>query len=366
MSNRLVLLVLFISSHFGYSQSHNMNKLIFGDEVVFDSENLSRKLKVFIGLPKDYHETKCTYPVHYVLDGQILFPFYYGTTDMLCRDDIPESIVVGIQSVNRGYYFKPGDGANEFISFVSDELIPFINKSYRTTDFRSICGHSTTGAFILNTVFYYPDLFDMYFAGAPYHSSMLLERDPGSFVSGYDSNKSLYIFYGLKDSEKQKSDWDSLRQVIEKQDFENLSLINKEYENEDHYSVIYRYLPDGLKEAFKGWKYQPGPGEEFSIEGLEKHKESQKAKFNVSFDYGDRYFIDQAMKLLRDGKNESIISLMEYGLSYHPNSVVLHNIIAVEYENSGKTELAKTHYKRMLEIDPNLPPEIRSRIPDLE
>ncbi|MFC2124859.1 alpha/beta hydrolase-fold protein [Bacteroidota bacterium] len=366
MKYKFIFLILIILSHISFSQETNKKDLSVGDEYFFASENLNRKLKVFIGLPKDYHKSNCTYPVHYVLDGQIIFPFFYGTADILSRGDIPESIVVGIQSVNRGYYFKPGDGANEFIDFLSEELIPFINKNYRTNEFRSICGHSTTGAFILNSILYHPNLFDMYFAGAPYHSRMLLEKDPATLISNYDKNKYLYVFYGLEDNDKEKADWDSLRVIIEKMKNEKLSLVNKEYENEDHYSVIYRYIPDGLKEAFKGWKYQPDQGEEFTLSGLEKYRETQKGRFNVSFNYGDRYFIDEAMSMLRKGEKEKIIALMKYGLSYHPNSVILHNIIAVEYENTGKLDLAKIHYRRMLEIDPDLPPEISSKIPKLD
>ena len=362
----LPFFLLFVYSVQSNCQDILKKELSIGDEYLFTSENLNRKLKLFIGLPEDYHTSNCTYPIHYVLDGQILFPFYYGTTNMLARGDIPECIVVGIQSVSRGYYFKPGKGANEFISFISEELVPFVNKTYRTNDFRSICGHSTSGVFVLNTLLYQPDLFDMYLAGAPYHTGALLENESEPFVSDYNKQKSLLVFYGLNESEKQKSDWDSLYTVIVKQDFPKLSLFNKEYENEDHYSVIYRYIPDGLIEAFKGWKYLPDQEEEFSLSGLEKHKAIQKDKFNVSFNYSDRYFIDQAMNLLRQGKKEDIITLMEYGLSYHPNSVILHNIIAVEYENSGQIELAKKHYRRMLELDPDLPPEVKSKIPNLD
>jgi predicted alpha/beta superfamily hydrolase len=366
MRREIILSVLILISQTVLCQTLEKNDLKYGDEYLYYSEYLNRKLKVFIGLPKSYHNAMCNFPVHYVLDGQILFPYYYGTTDMLSRGDIPECIVVGIQSVNRGYYFKPGDGTNEFISFISEELIPFINKNYRTNDFRSICGHSTTGVFVLNTLLYHPELFDSYLAGAPYHTSMILENESGSFISDYTKQKSLLVFFGLNESEKQKSDWDSLHALIEKKDFKRLNLYTREYENEDHYSVIYRYIPDGLKEAFKDWKYQPGQGEEFSLSGLKRYKETQKEKFNVSFDYSDRYFIDQAMNLLRQSKNEDIITLMEYGLSFHPNSVILHNIIAVEYENSGQIELAMKHYRKMLEIDPDLPAEIKSRIPELD
>lgn len=356
-------LVFIISYDFG--QQHKRIDINIGESYSFKSDNLKMSVEIYVGLPKNYHKSNCKYPIHYVLDGQMIFLYYYGVTDMLTKGEIPECIVVGIQSVNRGYYFKPGNGANEFSNFFIEELIPFIDSSYRTNNFRLILGHSSTGAFIVNTLLHNPDSFDIYIAGAPYHSDLFLKTDIDSALHDFNSSKYFYSFYGLEDNQKEKSNWDLLAANIHQAEVENLNMIDNEYEKEGHYSIIYRYIPDGLKLAFKDWGYSPGNGERFAYHDFIDFSISQESRFNVAFDYSEGYFIRNSMNVAKQGDSETAIKLIKHGLSLYPESDVLHNIIAVEYEKTGQNDIAIKHYKKILEIKPELD-FIKQKIIDLE
>ena len=360
-----VPLLFLVSCYHAYGQELKRSDITIGDKYSFNSSILNSTTDLFVGLPKNYHQANCRYPVHYILDGQIIFPYYFGVSDMLTKGEMPECIVVGIQSMKRGYYFKPGDGANDYTQFIKNELIPFIDSNYRTNNFRLILGHSTSGAFVVNTLLNCPELFDIFIAGAPYHSDMFLEEVRDTKLKGFANKKYFYSFYGHDDNKQEKLNWDSLSTLFKQKQLNNFVLINKDYTDEGHYSIVYRYIPDGLKIAFKDWGYKSKKGEVFSYSDFKKYSDYQKKKYNVHFDYSEGYFVGNAIGLSQKGYYENSIKLITHGLEKYPSSGVLHNIAATEYEKIGKTELAIKHYKRTLEISPDLE-YIKQKLKELE
>lgn len=346
IKNLIIVIFLLLSIKPGFGQEIQKTDFIIGDKYSLNSKLLQSPMDLSIGLPKNYNQSNCKYPVHYVLDGQIIFSYYYGVTDILTKGEIPECIVVGIQSIKRGYYFKPGAGSNEFMNFLTQELIPFIDSSYRTNGLRLIIGHSTTGAFIINTFLNSSDDFDIYIAGAPYHSGLFLQTNIDFLLNDFDSKKYLYSFYGDDDNHNEKSNWDSLSSIIRQKDLDNFELINKEYKDESHYSIVFRYIPDGLKNVFKDWKYSPKTGESFSFSDFIEFSDSQKSRFNVAFDYSEGFFIGNSINLLKQGDSETAIQLLTYALEYYPKSDILHSIVAAEHEKTGQNDLSIEHYKK--------------------
>ena len=57
--------------------------------------------------------------------------------------------------------------ADNFLNFVADEVIPFVNKNYRTIDHNISIGHSLSASFILHALVNKPNLFSSYIAISP-------------------------------------------------------------------------------------------------------------------------------------------------------------------------------------------------------
>ena len=106
-----------------------------------------------VHLPNDYDESK-KYPVIYVLDAQYrLFKNYIvSTIDYLSGDEIPESIVVAIETNDRSSGLI-GKKRELFGEFLSKKLIPQINSRYNTLNFNVLIGHSNSASFVLYTLF---------------------------------------------------------------------------------------------------------------------------------------------------------------------------------------------------------------------
>ena len=73
--------------------------------------------------------------------------------------------VDGVPSITSG---KKSGGAKEFLSFIRDELVPFIDENYNTIEGdRGFFGDSLGGLFGLYTLFHEPDTFSRYIIGSP-------------------------------------------------------------------------------------------------------------------------------------------------------------------------------------------------------
>ena len=143
--------------------------------------NELRRINVYT--PPGYKDSNARYPVLYMPDGGIKedFPHITNTIDKLIRENaIAPVLVVGIENTKRrrdlsGPTQVPSDreiapvvgGSAAFRKFISDELIPHIERTYRCTDQRAIVGESAAGIFAVETLFLQPDLFDRYIAVDP-------------------------------------------------------------------------------------------------------------------------------------------------------------------------------------------------------
>lgn len=160
-----------------------------GHQTVVHSEILNEDRRIWVSLPYGY-ETRSAYhryPVLYVLDGERHFAQIVGVVRSLSSDATPlapEMIVIGIASQNRIKDSTPtqsiigadgledtgwmsSGGAEAFNEFLAEELIPFVDDQYATSDFRILSGYSLTGLAAVNNLLTRPEMFDAHIAADP-------------------------------------------------------------------------------------------------------------------------------------------------------------------------------------------------------
>ena len=153
-----------------YGQDINL-KLGFADSI--QSRILKENRKIIIRLPDEYDTSKKLYPVLYLLDGNnsSVLETVSAINKLGSDENIPKMIVVAIGNTDRDrdmmplstkQYTVPVAGAEQFLSFISDELIPQIDKKYRTNQQRILCGKSLSGLFTLYAMLTKPQLFESY------------------------------------------------------------------------------------------------------------------------------------------------------------------------------------------------------------
>ena len=140
-----------------------------GEYKKLHSQILNEDRLLLVNLPNGYNETSISYPVLYILYGGHVQGYFAEAVHIVnrlneaCR--IPDMIIVGVKNVDRyrdclpiNRNGEPG-GADNFLESFANELIPFIDKSYRTKDFRILLGPQAGAAFGVYTLIENPELF---------------------------------------------------------------------------------------------------------------------------------------------------------------------------------------------------------------
>ena len=132
------------------------------------SKILKETRRILIVLPASYSQSAPDhrYPVTVVVDGELLLAPVAAVSDELSRNgQIPESVIVGIESTGgtdqlssdqkRVYDLTPpglsvsGSGLNEggdlFLDFIEQELLPAVDRQFRTAAPRTFVGISSGG-----------------------------------------------------------------------------------------------------------------------------------------------------------------------------------------------------------------------------
>ena len=154
------------------------------DSLTIVSKFVNENRIINIWTPPSYNKQATdSFPVLYMPDGGIKedFPHIANTLAKLIEEKkIPPFILVGIENTDRRRdltgaseseddkkYCPITDGAKDFRAFITDELIPEINKKYRTNSKKGIIGESLAGLFVMETFFTKPETFDFYIAMDP-------------------------------------------------------------------------------------------------------------------------------------------------------------------------------------------------------
>ena len=158
--NKNIIAVLFLLIGINQVKSQDVEQIAIGTKHVLHSNILDEDREYWVNLPESYRKTELSYkkyPILIILDGNVHFKPITGMVNYMSSDSyrswkIPEMIIVGIQSIDRRRDYTPDKvvtvrenntgGGEAFLSFLEDELIPELDKKYRTEPYRILFGHS--------------------------------------------------------------------------------------------------------------------------------------------------------------------------------------------------------------------------------
>jgi predicted alpha/beta superfamily hydrolase len=156
----------------------NSNEKTIGKSRVFKSQILDKEREIQVFLPTNYDDNKKKYPVLYVMDGQRYFLNGIAFQQNLAWQEIvPDFIIIGIvtdRQKRRNLFYNE---SSKFIQFLEKELIPKIDKDYRTINERLYFGWEMAARLGFEILADLPSLFKGYLLSSPTHiSNERLER----------------------------------------------------------------------------------------------------------------------------------------------------------------------------------------------
>jgi len=263
-------LLLILCSSNAFAKNDNIlskQAIISGYSVEHYSTTMQQNRRYMVSLPEEYYSNTRQYPTLYVIDGDFQFQHTSALVINLARmGKIPPMIVIGVANQgSKDYVYSTTwsikgkaeetqdyGGAAKFSAYLHNELVPTIDKQYRTTSQKALAGYSLGALFTT---------FEMMQTDTPFNA--FLAMSPSAWFDDYSLPNKLSDY--IKNTKKPLADFfisvaneeemgvdktlDALKKTIKNNN--NSPLKNwhwqfKNYPNESHFSTAMPALYDGL------------------------------------------------------------------------------------------------------------------------
>ena len=225
-----------------------------------ESLKLGEERELKIQLPRGYNSNEDkTYPLFIVLDGDYMFEAVAGNVDYYSYwEDMPEAIIVGINQLDKRFddcmYSEqnslPIETGAAFFEFIGMELIPYIEKTYRTGNFKVAVGHGETANFINYYLLKPRPLFQAYISVSPELAPSMIDYLPEA-LSKIESKVFYYLANTTNDSASIKEMTKVLNTDISALEKENLVFNFDSFDGPSHYSLPTHAIPNAIESIFK-------------------------------------------------------------------------------------------------------------------
>ena len=352
--------------------------LTMGKTATLRSEILDEERTLMVYLPRNYQQTTALYPVLYLLDGRSRFAHTAGTIEALARiGRIPEMIIIGVTNTDRTRDLTPpwtqpegapewaenviplGGGADNFLRFLSDELIPHVNDSYRTAPFRILVGHSFGGLFALHALAHEPGLFGATLAISPsvhWDQGLVVDQIQTLLAQRPELRARLYVTIADEGGEM-LANYRRLEKLLRYRAPEGVRWRMKAFDGEDHGSIPIPSVHLALKAFYPRWQ-TPEFATDDGLPGVDRHYAELSAEYGYEIPVPENVLNVLGYVALGEGNIEAGLAFFQANVERYPGSANVYDSLGEAMEAAGKLEQARQLYLRASEIgegsdDPN-------------
>lgn len=392
---KLLVLLIFIQVNLKGQDRNGPSEISIAETFEIRSEILNETREIQIYQPQGLwgmDEIKTNLPVIFVLDGESQFNHTATTVDFLSiatngNDFMPRSIVVGIPNTNRvrdltpikDVDFAQSGGGGNFLNFITEELIPYIDSSYHTSSHRTIIGHSLGGLMVFESLLKKRQYFDNYIAidpGFGFSNESYLEEILDTLKQADLSQENIF-FAGannrpefvsreeiLQDTSKLLKAIDiPNRKFVLAADSEDwsINLTTAYYSMENHYSVPHKATADGLRDLYTYYTYPEMTNyyhplykdRDDLVSGIKAHYKMISLRMGYKVLPMQGYINSFAFGLDHYDRGDLAVDLLRYNIELHPNDTNMYNNLAYYYRSKGKDEAAVKAFTQSLKLKDN-------------
>jgi tetratricopeptide (TPR) repeat protein len=379
IASRWVVLLLLLAGQTGVAVAQSPTTAATQyDAVPIDGTELRTIHSAIIGqdyllkirLPDGYERSDRRYPVLYLLDGDFAFAMATDIVQYLeWGGHVPELIIVspaygskraprtgGNNMRNRDLlpFASPAiaeePGAENFLHFLQEELIPYVDASFRTDPVdRTLWGYSLGARFGLYALFSRPGLFSRYVIVDGFASELLgLEAE---FATRHtDLPAMVFLSSGLPRAE--------VTQFITQlrgRGYPNLKTDYVQLAGITHFAVGAEGLTRGLKYVFKGKSIFEEMLLTLQTADLTSaialyHERKRTVPQEYSWSEVELNELGVALRLM--GRMEDALQVYRLNIELHPDAWRPYISIADAYLRIGDTAQAIANFERSLELNP--------------
>ena len=150
---------------------------------------------------------------------------------------------------------RGGGGAEKFLGFIRDELIPFVDSNYPTDPGdRTLLGDSLSGLFSLYALLQHPETFNRYIAGSPalgWDDGVIFRHERE--LAGRCSSLPVKLFMSVASHEHPLvTGVEQMAETLKSRNYTGLELTSVMFDDETHLSVVGQTFSRGLRAVFSG------------------------------------------------------------------------------------------------------------------
>ena len=351
---KIILFLFFICSNAIFSQK-------ITDTI--SSKRLNEDREITIGLPSSYDKhPNQKYPVLVLLDGDFLFDAFQGALSYgNYWDDLPEVIIVGI-SQNKNNEREtdcavdqenglPTEKGEAFFEFIGLELLPYVEKKYRTAPFKMIAGLDTTAGFLNCYLYKDVPLFDAYISMSPELPKGMEEQLPDRLAA---IQKPIFYYHSSGDGDMKKmlKRILALDEVAKKINKPSINYRFDDFKGDSHYSLVLNSIPSALYQIFS--VYQPISTTEFNekiavltsgyVDYLIKKYDVIEKSFALKLPIRLNDFKAIEAAILKNKAYPEFEKLAQLAKKSYPKSMLADYQMGQMYEKKGETAKAVKSY----------------------
>ena len=346
-----------------------------GSRVTLHSQILDADVTMNLYVPESFGVSSAehTYPVIFI-QGEHGEQFFHALVGMVKhlgdRERVPESIVVSLNDIGaipdvytNGMWPAeriPGFGApDQDVRHLRDEVIPFLESTYRANAYRMIVGVSGSGLFPIYAFTHAPELFRSYVLIAAADMVGMGYRPGESFVDAFDerlaadSTRSVSLYLGVADADLDgrpdyRANLDAMARLKR---HEQLDLEVEVFADEDHYAVFLPAMLAAFDQSFPYEKWsaryrdlvaQPGD----ALDNIDRYYQELSREYGFAIlPRADRWNNVNSLRflirhLIRLERTGEAVRVAERRAQYRPGTLEALQGLVDAYEADGRVAAA--------------------------
>lgn len=331
------------------------------------SKKLGIEREIYISLPPSYkQETKKTYPLLLLLDGNYLFDPVIGTlTYANYWDDLPEIIVVGIDQRNQrdtdcetdAETGLPDAQGTDFFEFVG-EVVAAVQKNFRVGTFKMIAGHDLTAGFA--NLYLYKDkpLFNGYISMSAELPTNMEENIPKRLTV---LKKPIFYYHATAEGDlpAMKDRIISFDQAAAKISDSGFHYYFDNFKGKSHYSMVTSAIPNALYSFFAS--YAPITTSEYNekiaplssgfVDYLTAKYVEMESTLNMEVTIRQSDFRAIEAAILKNKAYDELGKLADLAKKHYPKSMLSDYQRALMSEKTGNYKKAASSYMAAAQKD---------------
>ncbi len=333
---------------------------VYHDVHKINSKILNEKRTFWVRVPLNYNQTNEKFPVVYMLDGHAPQPSMMAgiIEQQAWGRQMPEMILVSIQNLSgrsRSRDMTPSDdgkggqvgGSDKFLQFIEKEIMPLVEKKYRTQPFEIFAGHSLGGLTVVYSFITRPDLFDAYIAASPvlhYDNYFVIKEAEKFFDKTFNLNKTMFL--GLGDEPEYEKGWKRFQKLLKDKKPKNFEYEFREFKEDNHASVVLPIYYAGLRKIYRGWDSKNIQ----TVSQLERHYKKLSTRFGYEVLIPEETLNRIGYQYLRLGNKQNAINVFKKNVKNYPESPNVYDSLAEAYEKNGQKKLAQENYQKAYDL----------------